>query len=103
MFILPTTMSELQSPSKPELKLPLTNLQAELVTLFPYNVPDAELLKIRDAITSILLDYVNDLVDAEAEERGYTNETRQEWLQTHMRTAYNLPSNLSNSDSQAHP
>ena len=72
----------------PELKPPLTNVQLELLKAFSLNLPEADLKKIQAFITSLLLERAHDAADAAWEERGYTNETMEEWLHAHDRTPY---------------
>jgi hypothetical protein len=73
----------------PELKPPLTNVQFELLKAFSLNLPEADLKKIQDLITHLIYERLQDETDALWEERGYTNETMQEWLHSHDRTPYN--------------
>ena len=73
----------------PELKPPLTNVQLELLKAFSLNLPEADLKKIQDLITHLIYERLQDETDALWEERGYTNETMQEWLHAHDRTPYN--------------
>jgi hypothetical protein len=72
----------------PELKPPLTNVQLELLKAFSLNLPEADLKKIQNFITNLLLERAHDAADAAWEERGYTNETMEEWLHAHDRTPY---------------
>lgn len=71
----------------------LTNLQQELLRVFSMNLSDLELQKIRLYISQVLLERAHDAADQMWEERGYTQETMEEWLQNHDRTPYhsNLP------------
>jgi hypothetical protein len=71
-----------------ELKPPLTNVQLELLKAFSLNLPEADLKKIQNFITHLLLEHAHDAADAAWEERGYTNETMEEWLHSHDRTPY---------------
>jgi hypothetical protein len=72
----------------PELKPPLTNVQFELLKAFSLNLPEADLKKIQDFITHLLLERAHDAADAAWAERGYTDETMEEWLHSHDRTPY---------------
>jgi hypothetical protein len=72
----------------PELKPPLTNVQLELLKAFSLNLPEADLKKIQNFITHLLLEHAHDTADAAWEERGYTNATMEEWLHAHDRTPY---------------
>lgn len=57
---------------------PLTNLQVELLKLFSRQIPDADLLAIRDMIAQYLLEKSFEYADEAWEEKGYTVESFQE-------------------------
>lgn len=54
---------------------PLTNLQQELLKLFARQIPDADLLAIRDMIAQYLLEKTFESADQAWEEKGYTPES----------------------------
>lgn len=60
----------------------------QLLQMFQYQRDEKELEEMRD----VLLDYLDRKIRKEAdkiwEERGYSNELMDEWLNTHMRTPY---------------
>lgn len=53
---------------------PLTNLQMELLKLFSRQLPDKDLIAIRDLIAEYLLERTFELADADWERIGYTPE-----------------------------
>jgi hypothetical protein len=66
----------------------LNPIQVQLLKVFQYQRDEKELEEIRD----VLLDYLDKKIQKEAgrvwEERGYSNELMDEWLNTHSRTPY---------------
>jgi hypothetical protein len=54
---------------------PLTNLQVELLKLFARQLPDKDLLAIRDLISTYLLEKAFQQADLDWEEKGYTVES----------------------------
>jgi hypothetical protein len=58
----------------------LTNLQLEVLKLFGRNVSDNELLDIKRLIGQYFAEKASDRADRIAEEKGYTNETFENWL-----------------------
>ncbi len=59
---------------------PLTNIQAELLKVFSANVPDENLIEIKNMIARYLLEKARDKADAIWDERAYTDEKLQEIL-----------------------
>jgi hypothetical protein len=55
-------------------KPPLSNVQAELLKLFAANVPDEDLVEIKNLIAHYLLEKARDRADRIWDERGYTDE-----------------------------
>jgi hypothetical protein len=66
--------------SNPTIQPPLTNLQVELLKLFAKQLPEKDLLAIRDLISNYLLERTFELVDTEWERRNYTIENFQQKL-----------------------
>lgn len=66
--------------SNPTIQPPLTNLQVELLKLFAKQLPEKDLLAIRDLISNYLLERTFELVDTEWERRRYTVENFQQKL-----------------------
>jgi hypothetical protein len=69
-------------------KKPLTNLQLELLKFFSLELNEDEMDKLRKLLLDIIVERLDTEVDKVWEERGYTEETVNEWLHTHMRTPY---------------
>ena len=59
---------------------PFTNLQMELLRVYSMNLPDEDLLAIRRLIARYLLEKARHRVNTISKERGYTQETLQQWL-----------------------
>ena len=53
---------------------PLSNIQSEMLKLFSTDIPEKELIEIKDIIALYLLNKARDKTDAIWEEKGYTNE-----------------------------
>ena len=60
--------------SNPTIQPPLTNLQMELLKLFSRQLPEKDLLAIKDLIAQYLLERTFELADEEWEKRNYTIE-----------------------------
>ena len=56
----------------PAIQPPLTNLQMELLKLFSRQLPEKDILAIRDLIAQYLLERTFELAEEEWEKRGYT-------------------------------
>lgn len=59
---------------------PFTNLQLEILRVYAMNLPDEDLLAIRRMIARYLLDKVRQRVNIISQERGYNQETLENWL-----------------------
>jgi hypothetical protein len=57
-----------------------SNLQLEILKLFGRNVSDNELLDIKRLIGQYFAEKASDKADKIADEKGYTNETFDNWL-----------------------
>lgn len=77
-------MSSVQQP-------PLTNLQLELLKVFSRSVPDSDLLAIKQLISEYFARKATMLADDIWDSEGFTEQTMQEWRQTHLRTPYQQP------------
>lgn len=53
---------------------PLSNIQAELLKLFPSDIPDKHLAELKTIIAGFLLDKARDKADMIWDEKGYTDE-----------------------------
>ena len=67
----------------------LTNLQIELVKLFAYQVEDSQLLEIKDILARYFAAEATKEMDKLWQQNAWTNDTMNEWANTHMRTPYN--------------
>ena len=66
----------------------ITNLQRELMKVFSYEVSEEELEDIRDLLSNYFAEKATREMDRLWDERGWTNETMDEWLKEHRRTPY---------------
>jgi len=69
-------------------KQPLTNLQLELLRVFSREVSEKELLEIRQLLAQYFAEKAMDLADKTWEEKGYTEEDEDRFLEGHERTPY---------------
>lgn len=60
---------------------PLSNLQAELLKLFSADVPEKQLLEIKNIIARYLLDKARDNADTAWNEKGYSDESLKKILE----------------------
>ena len=67
---------------------PLSNMQLELLKLFSRDIEETDLKEIKRLIVSYLSVKLSDEADKVWEEKGWTNEKMDEFLNTHMRTPY---------------
>ena len=61
-------------------KPPLTNLQVELLKMFGNNVPEKQLLEIKDMLANYFLQNTIDEATRVSKQKGYTTETFQNWV-----------------------
>ena len=59
---------------------PLTNLQLELLQLYSLDLSDKELLDIQRLIARYFADKASDEMDRLWDEKGWDNDTMEEWL-----------------------
>ncbi len=59
-----------------------SNVQLELLRLYSNNVSDETLLEIRDVLSRFFAEKASNEMDKLWNERGWSNETMQEWLST---------------------
>ena len=69
-------------------KQPLTNLQLELLELYAHHVSDDELMEIKLLLSNYYAQKAMQEADKVWNEKGYDQNTMNEWLNTHMRTPY---------------
>ncbi len=53
---------------------PLSNIQLELLKLFPSDIPESDLLELKKLIAKFLFEKARDKADAIWDEKGYTDE-----------------------------
>lgn len=70
------------------LKMPLSNVQLELLKLFSRDLPEEDLLAIKRLLVRFLAEKATRLADQVWEEKGWTNEDMDRMLKEHMRTPY---------------
>ena len=59
---------------------PLTNLQQELIKLYSFDLPESDLLNIKRMLAKYFAQKAIAEADKVWDEKGYTNETMNEWL-----------------------
>lgn len=64
----------------------LTNLQLELLKVFSIELEESQLLDVRDMLTRYFAESAANEMDKLWEERGWTEETMQTWLNESKRT-----------------
>jgi hypothetical protein len=64
---------------------PLSNLQQELLKLYSANIEDADLLHIKRYLAGYFAEKAINEADKIWDEKGYTKETMNEWLQDSRR------------------
>lgn len=66
----------------------LSNAQVEILKLLADNLSDAELADLKKILLAFKLQRVVQLADKTWDEKGWSQETMNKFLQTHMRTPY---------------
>ena len=64
----------------------LTNLQLELLKIFSIPLQEEQIKEIRVLLCQYFADKVTEEMDRLWDERGWTQETMQEWANEHMRS-----------------
>ena len=64
---------------------PLSNLQVELLRSYANNMPDEDLLAIRQLISEFFVEKAVHAANRAWDERGYSNDTMEQWLGTDLR------------------
>ena len=59
---------------------PLSNIQAELLKLFSFDIPDKQLKELKKIISLFLLEKARDKADAIWDKKGYTDDKLQQML-----------------------
>jgi len=63
----------------------LTNVQIESLKLFQYNLSDKQLSEIRNMLAKCFAQATTDEMDKLWDEKGWTNDTMNEWANKHLR------------------
>lgn len=66
----------------------LSNAQVEILKLLADNLSEAELVDLKKILLAFKLQRVVQLADKTWDENGWSQETMNKFLQTHMRTPY---------------
>jgi len=66
----------------------LTNLQLEILKLFSIELPDNQLIEIRDMLSKYFADKASDEMDRLWDENNWSDKTMDDWSNEHMRTKY---------------
>ena len=66
----------------------LTNLQLELLKIFSRDLPDDELLEVKHILSAYFAEKATREMDKLWDEKQWSHETMQQWLNEHMRTPY---------------
>lgn len=75
------------------LKLPLSNMQLELLNLFSRDLKESDLKEIKRLIVSYLAQKLSIETDEVWQEKKWSNEDMDKLLNTHMRTPYQTKKN----------
>lgn len=63
----------------------LTNVQIELLKLFQYNLPEKQLLEIKNILAKYFAKSATEEMDKLWDENGWDNNTMNEWANEHLR------------------
>ena len=66
----------------------MTNLQLEILKIFSIELPDSQLIEIRDMLSKYFADKASDEMDRLWEENNWDDKTMEDWSNEHMRTKY---------------
>ena len=64
----------------------MTNLQLELLKLFSIELPDSQLIEIRDLLSQYFAKKASDEMDRLWEENNWSDKTMEDWSNEHLRT-----------------
>jgi len=68
-----------------EITRKLTNVQIELLKLFQYNLPDEQLLELKNVLAKYFAMSATNEMDRLWEEKGWDNRTMDDWANEHLR------------------
>lgn len=63
-----------------QLSPPLSNLQLELLKLYAYNLQEEDMLELKKVLAAFFAERIRKRTKKIWQERGYTQETMQQWL-----------------------
>ena len=63
-----------------QLQMPMSNLQQEILKIYSHNLPEEQLLEIKNLLAQYFANKAIDEADKIWDEKGYTNELMDEWL-----------------------
>jgi hypothetical protein len=63
----------------------LTNVQIELLKLFQYDLPEKQLIEIKNILAKYFAQSATAEMDKLWEEKGWDNDTMNEWANEHLR------------------
>ena len=66
----------------------MTNLQLELLKIFSFELPDSQLVEIKDMLSKYFANKASDEMDRLWESNNWSDETMDDWSNEHMRTDY---------------
>ena len=66
----------------------LTNLQLELVKIFSYQLPEDQLIEIKNILAKYFAEKASDEMDKLWNENSWTNKTMENWSNEHLRMPY---------------
>ena len=72
----------------------LTNLQLEMLKVFSYELPEEQLLEIRQLLAKYFAQKVDEEMDRLWEEKGWTDATMREWANEHLRSYNKTPEQI---------
>lgn len=65
----------------------LTNLQLDLLNVFSHPLSEAQLLEVKDLLANYFAEKATQEMDRLWDEKGWSDETMQEWTNEHLRGA----------------
>lgn len=63
----------------------LTNVQIELLKIFQYDLPDTQLIELKNIIAKYFAQKATEEMDKLWDENSWTNDTMEEWANEHLR------------------
>jgi len=66
----------------------LSNLQLELLKVFSFDLEEKQIIEIRDLLAKYFAEKATEEMDRLWDERGWNEQTIEEWSKEHLRTKY---------------